>query len=310
MQNKNESFGIVTMSRLGEGFVDSSSSKFATLWFDCLLFEDFWNSPNIHFPGVSKHAFSDWVIGTLQTQGAKPDTIKFLQDRWRGIYDAQQEFDIVLNTYEELPREINRIIEDTVEKEVTQPLESEGVHPLDIGKESFAAVRTTANVIRRVLNSSSEFSILSGQLTRNTLAAISAAFVREPSDIAHIMLHTQVPDFSLLSWDDIADLCHHSNYDHFRKKIFELQALRSEGLIKETGKLCDDIFTHSMKRLVKETKISSTYKNIVEGIIGNTTPIGWLFSGRDTISQRLIDNESGWIYFVLDIEEKVKSKKV
>lgn len=298
------------MSRLGEGFVDSSSARFATLWFDCLLFEDFWNSPNIHFLGVLKHSFSDWVIGTLQTQGAKSDTIKFLQNRWRGIYDAQQEFDIVLNPSEELPGEINCIIEDTVKREVTQPLESEGVHPLDIEKESFAAVRTTANVISRVLSSSSEFSILSGQLARKTLAAISAAFVRDASDIAHIMLRSQIPDLSSLSWDDIADLCHHPNYDNFRKKINELQAIRSEGSIKETGKLCDDIFTHSMKKLVQATRTSSTSKNIVEGIIGNTTPIGWLFSGRDTISQRFIENENGWIYFVLDIEEKVKSKRV
>ncbi|KPA09179.1 hypothetical protein MHK_010598 [Candidatus Magnetomorum sp. HK-1] len=230
-------------------------------------------------------------------------------NRWRGIFDAQQEFDIILGPHKELPTEINRIVEDTVKHELTKSLISERVHPIDIGKESTSAIRNTTDMIYRAFNSPPMFSIISGQLTRKTLAAISTAFVRKPSDIAHIMLHSQVPDFSMLSWEDIVDLCHNSHYDYFRNSIRELQALRNQGSIEETGKLCNDIFTHSLKKLVQTTRTSSSSKNILEGIIGNSTPIGWLLSGRDTVSQKIIDKEYGWIYFVLDIEETVKRKK-
>jgi hypothetical protein len=132
MPNENETFGIISMSRLIEGFVDSSSAKLSTLWFDCLLFEDYWSSPNVSFHGSEKQSFSEWVTGILQAQGVQSDTIKFLQNRWRGIFDAQQEFDIILGPHKELPTEINRIVEDTVKHEVTKSLISEGVHPIDI----------------------------------------------------------------------------------------------------------------------------------------------------------------------------------
>lgn len=310
MYNISETYGIISFSSIFEGFINSVSAKFATIWFDNLLFEDYWNSPNVSIPGTEDWSFSDWVEGKLQAQGAKPDTIKYLQERWRGIFDARQEHDLMLGPHNSLPAKIERIIEETVNREVTQPLISDRVHEIDVDKESSAAIRNTTRMVSRAIFAPPDTSIVSGQLTRKTLAAISTSLARTPSDVAHIMLHSQVPDFSELSWENVIELCHHSHYDVFRSRMSEMQDLRNVGAIEEAAKLCNDIFTHSLKKLVQATRTKCTVNNVVEGIIGNTTLLGWVFSARDAAAQKRINSAHGWIYFVLDLEKAVHQKKI
>ena len=304
-----DTYGIISFTNLIEGFIDSYSAKFATLWFDHLLFEDYWNSPYMSVSGIKAQSFSEWVAAQLQSQGAQPDTITYIQDRWQGIFDVQQEYDLIFGPHDDLPTEIKNVIEETVEREVRQPLISEGAHPIDVGKESTAAIKNTTDMVYRAIFAPANFSIVSGQLTRKTLAAISTSLVRTPSNVAHIMLHSQVPDFSALSWEDVVDLSHHSHYDVFRTRMRELQDLRNVGAIEEAGRLCNDIFTNSLKKLVQTKRTSSNAWNVVKGIIGNMTLLGWLFLGKD-VAQERIASRYGWVYFVLDLENAVNRKKV
>lgn len=301
-------FGLVPLCRLMEGFIDSGSAKFATLWFDVLLFEDFWSSPNVSWFGAPKdRSFADWMMMTLQAQGARSDTIHYLQERWRGIFDAHQERALVFAQQEPLPSEITLVITETVREHLTQPLTHQRVHPLDIEKESSAAISNTTDLVARALSAPIDTTILAGMLAQRALAAIGTSLVRKPDSAAHIMLCSQVPDFSSLSWDDVAQLCHHRYYDAFRARMRELQQLREARELHEMEKLCHDIFCNSLKHLARVTRPVSLGWTLAEGVLGNTTPLGWLFSGRSAAIARRIEREHGWIYFVLDIDEVART---
>lgn len=304
-----EQFGVISISRLMEGFLEGAAAKFSTLWFDRLLFEDYWNSKNVHVAGALKPSFNDWIAGKLVSQGAKPDTIRFLQDRWMGISDSHQEHKYILGPFDELPVDILNVIDKTVDEEITQPLTMDGVHPIDIDKETYAATRNMKEMVARTLFAPTDTTIVSGRLTQKTLESISTSLARNTSEAAHIMIRSQVPDFAELSWEDIAEMCHHSHYERFRTKMRELHEVRKAGSIQEASQICTDIFQNSIRQLVQSTRTKSLDRNIVEGIIGNLTPIGWAFAYRDIFTQKQIDDSTGWVYFVLDLEDSAKNQR-
>jgi len=90
--------GEILMGDYRKAFSDPRL-KFASLWFDILLFEDLWNNENIslfelmgqRIDDKGKPSFSETVEQILSLSGAHDDTIKFFQEKWRGIYDSKQQ---------------------------------------------------------------------------------------------------------------------------------------------------------------------------------------------------------------------------
>lgn len=303
-KNNTQAQAFVTFSNLLEGFMNTSKAKLATLLFDTIFFENFFDSKVI----INAPSFAEWkeAILTKNEHNIDSDTIKYLVNRWQGI-ELNREVMGTLQSGELLTPELNAEIDTLVGSEVVKYLINQKVHPIEIGKEAVAAKFNLRHIFSRWLSLPGNVALLGGELEKSLLLRISKPLPSSQLETATSLLSLRIADFSDLTWSNIAELCHHSYYDSFRKKVAELTYLRSECLITEASSLAKEIFENSLLELAQLVRPQPRW-TIFKAILGNLpiasliiNPISIISGISDLKKEFKIKAEHAWIYFMIDL---------
>jgi len=128
------------------------------------------------------------------------------------------------------------------------------------------------------------------------------------SDVAQETLQAKVPNMSKLTWDEIADACQTSRYESLRRKVRSISEARKNLTIEETKNYCQSMIQNEMTALIKLQKPNAFHENVVQGILGNTTPLGWVYSSEQAVQHEMIKKNYNWLYFLLDLDDMTQNR--
>ena len=123
----------------------------------------------------------------------------------------------------------------------------------------------------------------------------------EPHEFRSSLL-TQMPDFSVLGWDEIAELKSSPYLEPFVKKIQEIFHAGNP------SNLLSDQFESTKEKLLSETRPNAPMRAITSIITTLFTPVSALTGIRDTFKEYRRQNEHGWVYFLIDANNLIKKK--
>ncbi len=313
-----ESIGIIEVSQYEVVMGDSQKAflnprlKFASLWFDTLLFEDLWNSKYVILPelmGQDKPSFSDTVEHMLSLSGAHDDTIEFFKDKWRGIYDSnQQEHYLNYDRNEiKLSKEVNEFIVHW-ENDIEQKGIEEGWHPIDASKEAIAKKMFLERAVSQSLWLPPSTSLVVENYIYDVMQKLGEVLTAKATDFAQETIRARIPDISKLTWDEVSDLCHTSKHESFRNKVRSISDARKDLTIAEAKRFCQSVIQDEMVDLIKLQRPNELHDNAIQGILGNTTPLGWVYSTKQLVQDKRIEKDYAWLYFLLDLDDIARPK--
>lgn len=119
-----------------------------------------------------------------------------------------------------------------------------------------------------------------------------------------------LPDLGSLTWSQALELRAHPMHQSFRAKCLEVSELLDAGITTDAARLLTDALQFSLREIVRRVRpnIGTT---MLKAVLGNVplpfpvNPVSVLASAQEVAQQRAIAATHGWVYFILDAEERL-----
>ena len=295
--------GYVSWIGIAEDFLVSSSGKLATLWFDEIILQ------------VPTPEFVKFFLYKVPGEPSDPDTLRELEKIWVPAHKYQEDYDFLSGPWKSEHNSLVEIVENVTKKEIKKESpnlsETDWAFRYDFAREGAGLLDTMK--LWFDLNDKRACTFLPVWREHLVLQRLFCKLSsREPYDLFSSIINCKIPNLEAYPWERILELRHHSFFENFRRKVYELHSqIEKEG----SGPAQDfvqRVIVRDMKEMVRFFRPTPNL-TLCKAIVGNIplgipiNPASILFAVKELKKEQDIAKKYGWLYFLLDIEHEVSS---